>query len=312
MKIDLSLIIITYNKQSRLRIMLESLKKIRFNSNFEILIIDNGSTDETRDLVFEFMKYCQCKKISCKYEEYLVKGRSNARNYGITTAQGEVVVFCDDDLILTPDFLEEHYRLHQGIDNLVVHGEIRTLSNQKFFANPLTGQLYHGEKLQKSLQNRLIRLSMFWDGTINDYLEKNYKLTKFETDIADLYRATKETDSFVRWIGFTGGNISVKRKNLINAGGFDVKLGKQWGCEDLEMGYRLFLNGMVFVYSAAARNYHIAHYSPERMKEHKVALEYCIKKHRQGMEFLRLSQYFDKNYEDLIQWYDAINHMRGI
>ncbi|GAI18410.1 unnamed protein product, partial [marine sediment metagenome] len=44
------------------------------------------------------------------------KGSAAARNYGLSKAQGEVIVFIDSDVIVGPDFIEEHLSYHKKYD----------------------------------------------------------------------------------------------------------------------------------------------------------------------------------------------------
>ena len=89
----------------------------------------------------------------------------------------------------------------------------------------------------------------------------------------------KEYSKVAGWIGFTGGNVSVSKKWLEHAGGFDENFGLRWGCEDLELGYRLFLKAYPFDYSDRAINYHIAHYRHNFDKEHSETIRYFYNKH---------------------------------
>lgn len=222
-----------------------------------------------------------------------------------------MIIFCDDDLILNKNFLSAHYQMHKQQSNLVVHGRIETLVEQKFFSNPLTGELQNGQNLRNGLRRAILKLEMIQDGTIDNYLLKHARLIQFERDIRELYSNTSRKESFVRWIGFTGGNVSVRKEYLNRVGGYDTNLGIGWGCEDLELGYRLYLDGLEFTYCDAAVNYHISHYSAGRDEEHRKALAYCIEKHN-SKEFALLEYYFEKLYENLIEWYDAVKSERGI
>ena len=71
----------------------------------ELVVVDNGSTDETPTVVKEFRRYARFPVRWC-VEERL--GLSNARNRGVAEARHELVVFLDDDAVPTPGWLAAH------------------------------------------------------------------------------------------------------------------------------------------------------------------------------------------------------------
>src|SRR5690606_1766917 len=72
---------------------------------FEVVVVDNASTDDTATIVKEYISRNPQVNISYVYE--LNKGLSFARNRGITEAKSPVIAYVDDDVILTPDYLKE-------------------------------------------------------------------------------------------------------------------------------------------------------------------------------------------------------------
>jgi glycosyltransferase involved in cell wall biosynthesis len=93
-----SVIIATYNRSQLLGEALESLRAQTF-TGFEAIVVDDGSTDGTRDVVESFddrFRYVQ--QPNC--------GRSRARNRGLELARGRYVAFLDDDDLLRPNKLE--------------------------------------------------------------------------------------------------------------------------------------------------------------------------------------------------------------
>ena len=86
----ISVVVCTYNRCDDLRIAMQSLMLQDFlASDYEILIVDNNSTDRTKDVVLEFphVRYLLEEKIGLSY----------ARNRGIEESQGEIIAFIDDD-----------------------------------------------------------------------------------------------------------------------------------------------------------------------------------------------------------------------
>lgn len=270
-----SLIIPTYNKLSRLRLVIASLKKQTYaQDKYEVIFVNDGSDDGTD----EFFNKLELP-FNYRYLYQSNSGRAAARNLGIRASRNELIIFVDDDVILCPGFIEEHVAMQEKGPG-VVHGKIINLSYLKFFQDPVNGVLYHHLKTACSDADGLRRKCI----TEEDILERfdevvasNKKLTPFEIAIKSILT---EHSPKAAWVAFTGGNTSVPRDWLINEGGFDESFGLKWGCEDLEMGYRLFISGAPFYYCESAVNYHIAHYRQNFEKEHAETIGYFFGKHR--------------------------------
>lgn len=102
---DISVIICTYNRSSVLKETLQSFLKLSWDKgiSYELIIVDNNSSDDTKDVVNEFIR--QDSRI--KYVFEAKSGLSYARNTGIKNAQGKIVAFVDDDVYFDPKWLQE-------------------------------------------------------------------------------------------------------------------------------------------------------------------------------------------------------------
>lgn len=116
----LSIIIATKDRAAYLDRALESFRKQIGAPDFEAVVVDNGSTDPTPEIV-ERARAHQPYEVTYVYEER--PNRAAARNRGIAVATGDVVVFCDDDVIAPPGFLAAHERAHRR-SGMVVSGPI--------------------------------------------------------------------------------------------------------------------------------------------------------------------------------------------
>ena len=102
----ISLVICTYNRSRYLPGSLESINLQTIDKNlFEVVVIDNASTDDTAQIVQNFISLNPTIHISYHFEKN--KGLSFARNRGIAEAKSPLIAYVDDDVILTPDYLKE-------------------------------------------------------------------------------------------------------------------------------------------------------------------------------------------------------------
>lgn len=116
----LSVIIATKDRAEFLDAAIESLGKQIGAPPFEVVVVDNGSTDATAQVV-ERQRREKPFEIAYVYEER--PNRGAARNRAIAVATGFLAVFCDDDVSLPPGFLAAHEAAHTT-SNLVVSGPI--------------------------------------------------------------------------------------------------------------------------------------------------------------------------------------------
>jgi len=77
-------------------------------NQFEVLVIDDGSTDDTAAVCSAFESV-----LPLRYAMQANSGLGAAKNHGIALARAPIVVFLDDDDITESDFLEQHLRTHQ-------------------------------------------------------------------------------------------------------------------------------------------------------------------------------------------------------
>lgn len=100
----ISVVIPLYNKENQIRKTLNSVLSQTFN-DFEILIIDDGSTDKSKEVVQSILD----SRIRFISQENM--GVSIARNHGIQEAKGEYIAFLDADDEWLPDYLETQFKM---------------------------------------------------------------------------------------------------------------------------------------------------------------------------------------------------------
>lgn len=98
-----SIVIPTFNRASFISETLESVLKQTY-SNWECIIVDDGSTDDTEQIVNDFITKDKRFKFY-KRPEYLLKGANSCRNFGFEKAKGEFIQWFDSDDIMLENFL---------------------------------------------------------------------------------------------------------------------------------------------------------------------------------------------------------------
>jgi len=194
--IKASIVIPAYNRRRILEKALLCLKEQSCDKSlFEVLIADDGSTDDVSQLLKR-----PSKELNLRYFYQKKKGAASARNKAIEKAKGEIIIFLDSDIFASQELVEEHIRFHQQGDGIIVQGPvIQTHNLNRFVA---------GKKL---------------------------------TDFYNTF--------------FSTGNSSIRKKYLIEAGGFDEGF-TEYGWEDLELGFRLKKLALKPLWNKKAVGYH--------------------------------------------------------
>ena len=113
-----SIVIPTFNGASRIGNCLDSLVKQTAGRNVEILVVDDGSTDNTANVVRGHS--------SVRLITQANAGPASARNRGAVEAQGEILLFTDDDCVPMPDWLEAMLGAFKGPEVVGAKGIYRT------------------------------------------------------------------------------------------------------------------------------------------------------------------------------------------
>jgi glycosyltransferase involved in cell wall biosynthesis len=116
----ISIVIATYNRYSSLEsYSFPSLKNLKY-PNFEVIVINDCSTDETANFLSDCQKNMNNLMV---FHNDKNRGLCYSRNHGVAHAKGEIVVFTDDDVSLFPDCLDELVKIYeQDADVMAIWG----------------------------------------------------------------------------------------------------------------------------------------------------------------------------------------------
>jgi glycosyltransferase involved in cell wall biosynthesis len=121
-KFLLSIIVPLYNAENFLPEFFNSLSNQEYvDENFELLLIDNGSTDNSKDIVEKYIKINQNLHIEYHYFDDVADSYA-ARNYGVRQSKGEIIAFTDSDCILEPNWIKNVIKFAKP--GTIISGEV--------------------------------------------------------------------------------------------------------------------------------------------------------------------------------------------
>lgn len=133
---EISVIIPTFNRADILARTLESLLQQSLSSDrFEIVVVDDGSEDETPRVVEDFCRE-DGPQIRYFFQNQQFKGA--ASNLGIQKSRAPLILMLDSDIVASPDLVEKHLQLHQKHFELelLVMGGVVTRASAVDLLNP--------------------------------------------------------------------------------------------------------------------------------------------------------------------------------
>jgi glycosyltransferase involved in cell wall biosynthesis len=117
-----SIIIPTFNRADLISDTLESIR-IQTYPNFECLIVDDGSTDDSKKVISSFCNSDKRFQLFSRPQDR-IKGPNTCRNYGFENAKGDFIYFFDSDDFLKPNALETYINAFQeNTDGVLAHVE---------------------------------------------------------------------------------------------------------------------------------------------------------------------------------------------
>ncbi len=215
----ISLIITTYNRVNLLKNLLISLKGQDFTPD-ELIISDDGSSEnivaEIQDLIKDF-------KFNIKFVEQADLGfrLARCRNNAVRVAEGDYIIFVDQDLMFSTGFLREFVNSISE-KNVIVGYPIRLNQEQSkkiTFENLLSGDF--SDIITESQKNKILF---------------QYRKDKFNRFLQSLKIQKKGTK-------FRGGITGMFKKDYLEINGYDENF-IGWGNEDDDFGRRLLAAGI--------------------------------------------------------------------
>ncbi|MBU2542381.1 glycosyltransferase family 2 protein [Patescibacteria group bacterium] len=187
MKSLITIVIPVYNRVHLLPLVLGSIKKQTYK-NIEIIIIDDGSTEDMENIISYFKN-----SFPITYIRQENKGAPSARNRGLEEAKGEYVIFWDADVIGRPNMLEKMYGvLQENSEASYAYSNfqfsiynLQTILNYSIFKKKIPAREFNLDELKKNNfihSTSLIRMKdvIRWDESIKRFQDWDLWLTMSE------------------------------------------------------------------------------------------------------------------------------------
>ena len=171
----ISVIIPAYNEEDNLPVIIASLRKQK-EKNFEIIIVDGGSQDQTKQKTLNFSKFYSLNFYSVEKKNVAYK-----RNFGAKNAKGEYFIFLDADARVDGNFTKNIYadiiqkKQKEGLLFLPVLTTDTSLSRNKVLFKLINSVIELSQSLNRPLApggSIFISKDLFFD--LNGFNEKLY------------------------------------------------------------------------------------------------------------------------------------------
>lgn len=170
-----SIIVPVYNVEKYIINCLKSIKNQTYE-NYEVIIVNDGSTDNSQDIINEFVKE------DSRFKSYIKEngGLSDARNYGVTKVHGDYILFLDSDDYIGKELLfnlNEVTKNNDGID-LIKYG-CQSVDAKGNILHKYIGKEYYEDSKLESIKS-IVTDEMIESACIYAYKKDFFIENKFE------------------------------------------------------------------------------------------------------------------------------------
>ncbi|MEA1830982.1 glycosyltransferase family 2 protein [Methylobacterium durans] len=216
-----SIVIPSKDNPAMLRRCVDSILKVSTYRSFEIVVIDNGSTQRPALKTLEELRKLDAVTILSDPSPF---NYSAINNLGARTARGEILLFLNDDTeILSPDWLER-------LAGYAQRDHVGAVGARLLFPD---GKIQH------------CGIVNLYDGPGHAFYRRN------DDQVADFGRNTLEFD----WVAVTGACLAIERRKFVAVGGFDETLPVAYN--DVELCFRLVEAGY---FNVVCQNVRLVHH----------------------------------------------------
>ncbi|MBH3390235.1 glycosyltransferase [Pseudomonas putida] len=238
--VKVSIVILTYNRIDPLRRTLAGLSRQSYPSDLiEVIVTDDGSSEQTTDVIKEFSDHLDIKYVWHKDVGFTA---SAARNNGVNVARNDLVILLDVDMFPSKHLVRNYAKWWKTLDRTVLIGPRKYID----ICNTPVSTILHDTNLEDSFKEIVTNNTVA--GKIQGKHSVDWRLEIFE-------RTNNLRTESVPFRTFASGNVAFSKKQFTQIGGFDERF-NSWGFEDTELGYRFFNTGKYIVPVMDALAYH--------------------------------------------------------
>jgi glycosyltransferase involved in cell wall biosynthesis len=211
-QLEIALLMSTFQRPRHLRLALESIALQQgVEGRMELVVTDDGSTDETPEIVAQFARRAAFR-VGFTTHEHTTFRLSRCRNEGAKASTAPYLLFLDGDCILPGDHVRMHL-LHRRAGT-VMAGDCCRLD----------------EETSRRITPEVIRSGRFADGAPREELRRLRKLDRSALFYRLIRHPTKPK--------IIGNNVGIWRRDYERVNGYDENF-QGWGCEDDDLRHRL-------------------------------------------------------------------------
>ncbi|MEQ8303989.1 MAG: glycosyltransferase [Cyclobacteriaceae bacterium] len=235
LQLKTSLIISTYNREDALEMVLLSVQN-QSQLPDEVIIADDGSQEETKQLIEKYQRIFPTKLLHCWHEDLGFRA-GQIRNKAIAMATQEYIISVDGDMVLHKNFVKMHK---------IAAWNGRFIQGSRVLLSEATSK--------KVMKERILSVSFFQRGVRN---RLNSIFSPYLSSIVS--RSTRSLE------GTRTCNMAFWKSDFVNINGFNEDI-IGWGREDTEMAVRLMNTGVKrYNLKFGGFGYHLFH--PENSRE---------------------------------------------
>lgn len=246
MEEKISLIVCTYNRLDKFKILIRSIKNQTMLPD-ELIISDDGSQEDIEKLLREEFKNEKKIKVKLIKQKDLGFRVARARNNGARESKGEILIFIDSDIIIQPKFIEIFYRKRKK--------RVLNLSRSIRLTEENTKKLTP-ERIEENNFKGLY--------TYKDYL---FLLNRYYKNIFYSFFFKKKLAKKFRSMAF-----SLYKEDYMEINGFDENF-IGWGPEDVDFGLRAFYLG-ISIKNSHKNNFQFHQWHKESDKNNGKSMKY--------------------------------------